>query len=130
MPHSHGVHNITIEHANLTTSNTQASENPQMRPTPEEDRVIHGAITIMSDQPDQQIEGVTIKDITIDQSHPDGYDEVQVLSWDGAPIQHVWLDDITITSSRWPGVFTTGPSTYNTTGWTYNGTAKTDHIGW
>ena len=78
-----------IDGGTLLRANQQADTDAADRPSPDKGRVVHGAIMLYNSQADQRISGVTVRNITITGTHPQGYDHVRVASYSGQ-VQGAW----------------------------------------
>lgn len=127
-----GVRDVVVTGGQLNRCNQQADVTAADRPSPGKPRVVHGAIMLYNSQDDQAITDVTVANLQITNSHPDGYDHVKVMSYDGQVQQRLEFRNLTITggaSSTFQSVGVPG-SAYRKIGWTKDGVALPDHLGW
>lgn len=72
-----GVENVLIDGAILSNSNRQADTTPSWRPSPEKERIVHGAVVIFNGRSaEYAVRNVTIRNVTITDTTPDAYDQV------------------------------------------------------
>lgn len=129
---TYGVSNVLVDGGTLVNSNQQAAQIASERPSPDQARIVHGAVMLYNSQPSQSIADVTVRNLTIKDTDPDGYDHVQILSYNNEPQTHIWLDAIHISGGSDYPVKTLGvpAGSLKTTGWIMNGTSIADRIGW
>jgi hypothetical protein len=123
---------VLVDGGRLLNSNQQAAQVASERPSPDQARIVHGAVMLYNSQPSQSIADVTVRNLTIKDTDPDGYDHVQILSYNNEPQTHIWLDAIHLSGGSDYPVKTLGvpASSLKTTGWIMNGTSIADRIGW
>ncbi len=127
-----GVSNVLVDGGTLLNSNQQAASTASARPSPDKPRIVHGAVMLYNSQASQTIADVTIRNLTIKDTDPEGYDHVQILSYNNEPQVRLWLDKVSISGgSKYP-LKTLGipSSSLRKTGWTMNGASVADQIGW
>lgn len=129
---SYGVNNVAVNGGTLTGCNQQADVDTADRPSPAKGRVVHGAVMVYNSQPAEHISNVTMRNLTIKDTHLDGYDQVKLNNTSTGTITRQEFRTVAITGgSRYlfkaTGVPTTG---YRTIGWTKEGVAQADRIGW
>ena len=127
-----GVSNVLVDGGTLLNSNQQAATTASARPSPNEPRIVHGAVMLYNSQASQTISDVTIRNLTIKDTDPEGYDHVQILSYNNEPQVRLWLDKVSISGGSQYPLKTLGvpSSSLRKTGWTMNGTSLADQIGW
>lgn len=76
---TYGVDGVLIDGAVLSNSNRQADMVPAWRPSPTEDRIAHGAVILFNGRPAPfAIRNVTMRNVEIIDTTPDGYDQVSL----------------------------------------------------
>ena len=127
-----GVSNVLVDGGTLLNSNQQAASSASARPSPDKPRIVHGAVMLYNSQASQTISDVTVRNLTIKDTDPEGYDHVQILSYNNEPQVRLWLDKVSISGGSKYRLKTLGvpASSLRTTGWTLNGTSIADKVGW
>ncbi len=127
-----GVSNVLVDGGTLLNSNQQAASLASARPSPDKPRVVHGAVMLYNSQATQTISDVTIRNLTIKDTDPEGYDHVQILSYNNQVQTRLWLDRISISGgSPYPlKVLGVPASSLRKTSWSMNGSSIADAIGW
>ena len=76
---TYGVDNVLVDGAVLSNSNRQADETAAWRPSPAEGRIVHGAVILFNGQAAPlAIRNVTMRNVIINDTTPDGYDQVAI----------------------------------------------------
>lgn len=129
---TYGVSNVSIEGGTLLRSNQQAAEAASQRPSPDKGRVVHGAVMLYNSQASQQITGVSVRDLTISDTHADAYEPVKIMSYDNEVQTRLAFANLHISGVGQNTLATIGvPATaLRTTGWTFNGASLADRLGW
>ena len=129
---TYGVSNVVIDGGTLLRANQQADSDSADRPSPDKGRVVHGAIMLYNSQADQRISGVTVRNITITGTHPQGYDHVRVASYSGQVQERLEFSGIHISGGSDYLFKPIGvpAGAYRTIGWTHEGAGVPNHIGW
>lgn len=129
---SYGVNNVAVNGGTLTGCNQQADVDTADRPSPTKGRVVHGAVMVYNSQPAEHISNVTMRNLTIKDTHLDGYDQVKLNNTSTGTISRQEFRTVAITGgSRYLFKATGVPtSAYRTIGWTKEGVAQADRIGW
>ncbi|NQU36046.1 MAG: right-handed parallel beta-helix repeat-containing protein [Actinobacteria bacterium] len=129
---TYGVSNILIDGGTLLRANQQADTDAADRPSPDKGRVVHGAIMVYNSQPDQRISDVTVQNVTITDTHPQGYDHVRAVSYSGQVQERLEFRGIHISGGSDYLFKPIGvpAEAYRTIGWTHEGAGVPNHIGW
>jgi len=87
---------------------------------------------LYNSQADQRISGVTVRNITITGTHPQGYDHVRVASYSGQVQERLEFSGIHISGGSDYLFKPIGvpAGAYRTIGWTHEGAGVPNHIGW
>lgn len=127
-----GVSGVLIDGGTLLNSNQQAAVTATQRPSPDQPRIVHGAVMLYNSQSGQSISDITIRDLTIRDTDPDGYDHVQILSYNNEKQSRIWLHNVNISGGSVYPIKTLGipASSTRRTGWSMNGSALADVRGW
>ena len=115
---TYGAKRITFDGGTLKRSNQTSS-------------IDHGAILIYDAQPQYPNSSITIRNLNIVDTRSNASRQVGVLSNKGAVQEKISFENIRISGGPKSFFSTNGPaSAYNLVGWSVDGGAKTDHIGW
>ena len=128
---TYGISNVVIEGGQLLNSNQQADVDAIDRPSATKSRVVHGAVILYNSQADMRISDVSIRNVSIRDTHADGYDQVNLRSYNGQVQERIELRNIAISGgSRYNFKVTGVPATgYRAIGWTRDGVALPDKLG-
>lgn len=127
-----GVSNVTVFGGQMVGCNQQADLQAADRPSPSKPRVVHGAVMFYNSTNDQAIADVTVANVQIRNTHVDGYDHIKLMSYSGQPQRRLEFRNIAITGGSRSTLQTVGVpgSAYRKIGWTQDGVAIADHVGW
>lgn len=121
-----GVRDVLVEGARLTQANGQGRLAPQERPSPDQDRVVHGAVMIYDSQPDQAVADVTMRHLQLNGTQ--GEEQVRLVATSTGTISGVTLEAVTISGGAPRPLVTSGvpTSAWSTSDWTVDGSAVPD----
>ena len=94
---SYGVNNVLVNGGNLVGCNQQADVDAVDRPSPAKGRVVHGAVMVYNSQPAEAITNVTMRNLTIKDTHLDGYDQVKLNNTSTGSISRQDFNTVAIT---------------------------------
>ncbi len=115
---TYGISNVKVIGGTLLNSNTDTTTD-------------HGAVLIYNSEPGQTISGVDIENLTITNTRSTASRQIGILGAGSGGISRVTLKNFTISGgpSKLLAVDQLS-SSYDSTGWKFNGVVVADHIGW
>lgn len=129
---TYGVDNVTVSGAQLIGCNQQADVDAADRPSPESGRVVHGAVMVYNSRSAATVSNVTMQNLVIKDTHPDGYDQVKLNNTSTGSISRQAFTGVNITggSKYLFKAMGTPTSAYRLSGWTKEGVAVANQLGW